>query len=270
MAPSASPPIELFAIGTELVKGLIQDTNSHWIAGQVNELGGHLRRITVLTDEKEEVIRALQDAVDRGAGLLIATGGLGPTPDDLTVEAVSEWAGVPVTVSDAAVDDYCERRKVPREELGENLLRMARCPEGAEALVNPVGWAPCIRAEVKDATLFIMPGPPREMQALFTRYIAPHISASYEIRSATMRLEVEMWESEVSPLMEEIMRRHPGVYLKAYVALRNSPEERLPVDLVAAGADAASAQALLHAALDDFADMVREKGRSIDYYSAEA
>jgi nicotinamide-nucleotide amidase len=263
------PAIEIFAIGTELVRGLIQDTNSFWLAGQIAELGGDLRRVTLLTDDKEEIRSALQNAVERGAGILIATGGLGPTPDDLTVEAVSEWLGLPVEVSEVAAADYCERRKLTREELGENLLRMARCPRGAEVMTNPVGWAPCIGVEVGGARLFIMPGPPKEMQALFTRYIAPTISESYEVRSASLRVNVDLWESEVSPLMEATMARHPGVYLKAYVALRNSPEEKLPVDLVATAADAASAQALLQAALDDFAAQVRDKGRSIDYYTAE-
>lgn len=263
------PFIEIFAIGTELVRGLIQDTNSFWMAGQIAEFGGQLRRVTLLTDDKTEITSAFQNAIDRGAKILIATGGLGPTPDDLTVEAVSEWLGVPVRVSDAAVEDYCERRKMTREELSENLLRMARCPEGAEVMTNPVGWAPCIGVEAKGARLFILPGPPKEVQALFPRYIAPFISDAYEIRSASLRVNVEMYESEVSPLMEATMRRHPGVYLKAYVALRNSPEEMLPVDLVATAEDAVKAQELLAAAVDDFAAQVREKGRSIDYYAAE-
>ncbi|MBW3623027.1 MAG: competence/damage-inducible protein A [Armatimonadetes bacterium] len=277
MESSVNPPeaanhplIEIFAIGTELVIGRIQDTNSTWLAEQITELGGRIRRVTLLTDEKEEIIRALQDSVDRGTRILIATGGLGPTPDDLTVDAVAEWIGVPVVTSDVAVEDYCRRRSLTREELSENLLRMARCPEGAEVMTNPVGWAPCIRVEAKGVRLFIMPGPPKEVQGLFPRYIAPYISESYEIRSASMRVEVDLWESEASPLMEATMERHPGVYLKAYVALRNSPEERLPVDLVATGEDAASAHAILHAALDDFAAQVRQKGRSIDYAAEES
>jgi nicotinamide-nucleotide amidase len=267
---SASPTyIEIFAIGTELVRGLIQDTNSFWMANQITELGGQLRRVTQLTDDKEEIIRALNDATERGTRILIATGGLGPTPDDMTVESVAEWLNVPVIASEVALEDYCARRSVKREELNEGLLRMGRAPEGAEVMVNPVGWAPCIGVDAKAARLFIMPGPPKEMQALFSRYVAPFISESYVTRSATLRVEVDMWESEVSPLMEAGMAARSGVYLKAYVALRNSAEEKLPVDIVATGDDAAGAQSLLNVALDDFAARVREKGRSIDYHAVE-
>ncbi len=268
-SPSSQPLIEIFAIGTELVIGRIQDTNSFWMAERITELGGRLRRVTLLTDEKEEIIAALEDAVKRGAGILIATGGLGPTPDDLTVEAVSDWLGVGVTMSDAVLDDYSHRRNIPRDELTDNLLRMARCPEGSTAMTNPVGWAPCIRVERDGVNLFIMPGPPREMQALFDRYVAPFISATFETRTASLRVNVDMYESEVSPLMEATMAAHPGVYLKAYVALRTTAEERLPVDLVATGDDAAGAQALLQVALDDFAEQVRSLGKSIDYYAQE-
>jgi molybdenum cofactor synthesis domain-containing protein len=266
---ASHPLIEIFAIGTELVLGRIQDTNSFWMANQISELGGRLRRVTQLVDDKIEIQRALQDSVERGTRILIATGGLGPTPDDLTVEAVAEWAGLPVKVSEVAIDDYCQRRNIRPEEISDGLRRMARCPEGAEVMTNPVGWAPCIGLDVQQARLFIMPGPPKEMQALFARYLAPYISATYETRSASLRVNVDMWESEVSPLMEATMASHPGVYLKAYVALRNSPEEKLPVDLVASGESPKDAQDRLQSALDDFSRMVREKGRSIDYYADE-
>ena len=259
---------EILSVGTELLLGDIMDTNAVLLSKSLAEMGISLTYRATVGDNWERLLTALRAAASR-ANLILTTGGLGPTPDDLTVESVSEWLNVPVQVSEVAVADYCERRNLNREDLSEGLLRMARAPEGAEVMTNPVGWAPCIGVEAGAARLFIMPGPPKEMQALFTRYIAPYISASYEVRSASLRLEVDMWESEVSPLMEATMARHPGVYLKAYVALRNSPEEKLPVDLVASGEDAASAQANLQAALDDFAAQVREKGRSIDYYAAE-
>src|SRR5438067_13321024 len=81
--------IELFAIGTELVLGRIQDTNSHWMAQRIAELGGNLRRVTQLVDDLDDIVDALRDSLQRGAGMIITSCGLGPTPDDLTVEALA-------------------------------------------------------------------------------------------------------------------------------------------------------------------------------------
>src|SRR5437868_9698012 len=82
-------PVEIFSIGTELLIGRIQDTNSFWLAEQVSELGGTIGRITIVGDHAPTIVEALGDAVRRGAGTIMTTGGLGPTPDDLTVECVA-------------------------------------------------------------------------------------------------------------------------------------------------------------------------------------
>src|SRR5207247_10383630 len=86
---AAGTPIELFAIGTELVLGRIQDTNSYWMAQRITELGGNLRRVTQLVDDLDQITEALSDSLRRGTGIIITTGGLGPTPDDLPVPPVA-------------------------------------------------------------------------------------------------------------------------------------------------------------------------------------
>src|SRR5713101_1780564 len=88
-----SGAIEIFAIGTELVMGRIQDTNSYWMAQRIAELGGVVRRLTTLSDDLEDIVHALRDSLARKTDLIITSGGLGPTPDDLTVEAVCRVVG---------------------------------------------------------------------------------------------------------------------------------------------------------------------------------
>src|SRR5438132_14285810 len=87
-------PIEIFAVGTELVLGRIQDTNSFWMAQRIGELGGVVRRITQLADDVDDIAHAIRDSLRRGTSIVITCGGLGPTPDDLTVEAVSAATGL--------------------------------------------------------------------------------------------------------------------------------------------------------------------------------
>ena len=108
--------VEIFAIGTELVTGLILDTNSHWLAGEVAVAGGEVRRITVLADDLEVLTAELRAAVARRARVIITTGGLGPTPDDLTVDAVAKLAGCGVATPPEVLADYARRRGISLEE----------------------------------------------------------------------------------------------------------------------------------------------------------
>lgn len=263
----SSPTIEIFSIGTELVMGRIQDTNSYWIAQQVAQLGGAVRRITLIPDNRDDIIRCLKDGVERSADVIITTGGLGPTPDDMTVECVATLLGTSTAAHEPTLEDYMRRRNLTsRDDLTPNLVRMATVPNGTEVMQNPVGWAPCLRAAIGDTKLFILPGPPKEMEALFTLYIARYISENYATKSASLRVLVNMFESQVSPLMQAVMERFPGSYLKAYVALRESPEHNLPVDIVATGGSAAEAQEMLQQSVEYFAHLVQEQGKSLEYY----
>ena len=90
---SDRPAIEIYSIGTELLNGQIQDTNSFWMAQQIAALGGYVRRIAILDDDMDELTGVLKDACQRGTRVVITTGGLGPTPDDMTVEAIAKIMG---------------------------------------------------------------------------------------------------------------------------------------------------------------------------------
>src|SRR5918998_2661331 len=124
-------PVEIFSIGKELLIGRIQDTNSFWIAQQITDLGGTMQRITVIDDDQPTIVQALRDAVARGARTIVTTGGLGPTPDDLTVASVCELLGVGQVLDRAVVADYLRRRAITEDELTPALKAMGTIPEGA-------------------------------------------------------------------------------------------------------------------------------------------
>jgi molybdenum cofactor synthesis domain-containing protein len=260
-----SPTIEICSIGTELVMGRIQDTNSCWIAGQVAQLGGQVRRITLVPDDRDDILACWNDGIARGADIVISTGGLGPTPDDVTAECLAVLMGTNLRVHEPTLEDYMRRRNLTsRHDVTPNLIAMATVPDGAEVLRNPEGWAPCIHAHVADTDLFVLPGPPREMQALFNLYIAGFLADNYTAKSASRRVLVNMFESEVSPLMQAVTEKFPGSYLKAYVALRQSLEHSLPVDIVATGPSASEAETTLHQAIAHFATLVADKGKTME------
>ena len=257
--PAVTSPVEIFSIGTELLIGRIQDTNSFWLAQQIADLGGAVQRITVVGDDQPTIVGALRDAVDRGARTVVTTGGLGPTPDDLTVAAVAELLSVDTVVDRPTVADYLRRRGIREEELTSALIAMATVPEGTAAFPSPAGWAPLSRADVGVCSIFLLPGPPQEVQAIFARYLADHFGGDRGSRSVVHRVYVDMWESEVSPLLQRVMEAVPGTYCKGYIALGN--QRFLPIDVVARGDDDARAHAALDRALDMLAELVNETGR---------
>lgn len=264
---SSSPVIEVFSIGTELIMGRIQDTNSHWLSQQIAQLGGALRRMTMVPDDLAEVVTALGHAIDRETDIIVTTGGLGPTPDDLTVEAIARLLNTTPVLHEPTLEDFMRRRNITdRSQVTQPMIKMATVPDGAAVFQNHVGWAPCIRVQKDRSTLFILPGPPREMEALFNGYVAEYISASYQTKSAALRVVVNMFESEVSPLLQAVMEQYPTTYLKAYVAMRHSMEQGLPVDIVATGTDAADAQHLLQAAVESLSQLVTERGKRIELF----
>ena len=113
----------------------------------------------------------------------------------------------------------------------------------------------------------ILPGPPKEMEAVFSMYVDDFITSRTPMKSAALRVTVEMFESEVSPLLSEVMDRLPNTYLKAYVAMRESFGGGLPVDLVASGTTSEAAHARLREALAIFTELVTARGRQIEYLS---
>lgn len=259
------PGVEIFSIGTELVMGRIQDTNAFWMAQELVDLGATMRRITVLPDDIDTILEALDGAVQRRTDVVLTSGGLGPTPDDLTVDALSTLLGVPAVVHEPTLDAYVHRRQLSgRGELTPALLRMATVPTGAQVYQNPAGWAPCISITKGATTFFALPGPPPEMQAVFTMHLVPFFAQTYPSRAAALRVAVDMYESELVPLFAQVRERYPSTYLKGYIALggRETPHG-LPLDIVARSTPEAPAETILQQAVAYLSDLVAAHGRTL-------
>jgi nicotinamide-nucleotide amidase len=217
-------------------------------------------------DDLDQITAALVESLARGTGLIITTGGLGPTPDDLTVEGVARALNRGTVIDEPTLDDYMRRRSLTsRDELSAGLMKMATVPEGSEVRQNPAGWAPCTFVRHEAGVIVIMPGPPKEMEAVFTMHVSEAIGAASEHKTAALRVVVNMFESEVSPLMQEVMARYPGTYLKAYVAMRDATGQVLPVDLVSTGADDHTARQTLQEAVAFFGELVTARGKTMEY-----
>jgi nicotinamide-nucleotide amidase len=262
---SGEPTVEIFSIGTELVMGRIQDTNSFWMAQELVALGATMRRITVLPDDLETIVNDLERTVTRDTTVVLTSGGLGPTPDDLTMQALSMLVGVQPVVHEPTLDAYVQRRNLSgRGELTEALLRMATVPEGAQVYQNPAGWAPCVSVSKAPTTFFALPGPPKEMQAVFTMCIVPYFTLTHPAHAASLRVAVNMYESELAPLFAQVRVRYPSTYLKGYIALgsRDTPEG-LPVDIIARSAEGIPAETILQQAVAYLSALVAARGQTL-------
>jgi nicotinamide-nucleotide amidase len=163
---------EIISVGTEILLGEITDTNASYLARSLPTLGIDLYWVSQVGDNQGRLVEILRRAWNR-SDLTIITGGLGPTPDDLTRQALAEAAGVPLTPhapSVATLEAFFE--KLGRVMPEQNRVQ-ALCPAGAEMLDNNCGTAPGIRMTLHAAALVVMPGVPHEMKAMFERHILP-------------------------------------------------------------------------------------------------
>jgi molybdenum cofactor synthesis domain-containing protein len=215
----------IIAIGDELLSGYTLDTNSNWIALRLRALGIHLKRTTQIRDREIEIVEQVRrDLADSEVKAVICTGGLGPTPDDRTFAALGQALGRELVVEEA-VRERIERRLarmvdaklVDSAELTEGHLRMARIPAGPLAVLhNRVGTAPGVVYEVEGTRLFVLPGVPAEMKAIFEEeveaaYLAGGTAAT--VRELRLRFAVEgrFW-----PVLKELEETHPDVAVGSY------------------------------------------------------
>jgi nicotinamide-nucleotide amidase len=170
---------EIIAIGTELTTGAKLDTNSQWLSQELSAVGIPVKFHTTVADDLDANIAVLQAAVDR-ADLVIITGGLGPTLDDLTRESLAAVMKTPLTLHEPSliiIRDMFTRRQ--REMPARNVVQ-AMFPEGSEVILNPRGTAPGIFATISRAgrthsRVFCMPGVPSEMKGMFQEFVLPKI-----------------------------------------------------------------------------------------------
>src|SRR3954452_14292696 len=183
--------------GTEVLTGRVRDTNGPWLADRLLELGIELAHITICGDRAEDMEAALRFQADQGCDLIVTSGGLGPTADDLTMEVVARFCG-----RGLLHDPELEQRiqaivrpllarypRIDEEALRKGSEKQATVPEGV-AIIEPAGTAPgAVVTPVNSdrPAIVVLPGPPRELQAMW----APAVATEEFQRAAAGRVEYE-------------------------------------------------------------------------------
>jgi len=203
---------EIIAVGSELLTPDRVDTNSLFLTEELNKLGIEVLRKTIVGDHRELLAAAFRDALNR-VPVVIASGGLGPTEDDLTRETVAELLGRRLQRNEAVVKAIEARFRSFRREMPEVNLRQAMVPEGAEVLENPRGTAPGLWLEDKGRIIALLPGPPRELKPLFKEQVLPRLERRVSgTRMYSRELRVTgLGESHVEERIREIYLRYKDV-----------------------------------------------------------
>ncbi len=200
--------------GTEVLTGRIADRNGPWISERLAELGVEVAHITVVGDRPEDLESALRFMAGAGMDLIVTSGGLGPTADDLTADVVARFAGVAMVLDEeieekiaAILRNFARRFRFDEEAVREANRKQAMVPEGSQPL-DPVGTAPGLVVPAEGRMVIVLPGPPRELQpmwprALETRSVRAVLSRATPLLSYTLRM-FGIPESEIAKSLREI------------------------------------------------------------------
>src|SRR6184192_1063690 len=166
---------EIIAIGSELLSPNRSDTNSLWLTDQLNRIGIDVKLKTIVGDDDARLEEVVKDAVKRSR-VVITTGGLGPTEDDITRKVVARALGKRLSLDERVLEEIRERfRSFGIANMPERNSRQAMVIEGATVLPNPNGTAPGLLVKHQDCVVALLPGPPREMKPMFENHVLPRI-----------------------------------------------------------------------------------------------
>jgi nicotinamide-nucleotide amidase len=244
--------VEIIAIGDELTTGQRLDTNSQWLAERLLEIGVPVAFHTTVGDQLADNVLVFRQACER-ADIVVATGGLGPTADDLTRQALADLAGVPLVQDDASlthIKALFARRK--REMPPSNVIQ-AQFPQGSRAISNPHGSAPGIDFTIKTggdraARIFALPGVPAEMKEMWAASVAPAIQEMLGVRKSIAHYRIKCFgvgESDLEAMLPDLIARdrYPTVGITVHQAT-------ITLRITAEGETADAARAAMQPTID--------------------
>jgi nicotinamide-nucleotide amidase len=242
---------EILAIGSELLTPYRTDTNSLWLTERLNSIGIDVQLKTIVGDDEAIMDEVVSDAIKR-SNIIISTGGLGPTEDDVTRKVFSRVTGRQLKLDYEILENLRRRMESRGYKMTPNNERQALVPRGATVLANPNGSAPGLRIDHEGKLIVLLPGPPRENQPMFDNYIFPDLEKmSKGVRIAKRLLKVVgLGESAMDDMIAPIYKEYNDV--TTTVLFTNTEIE---VHLIASADRVERAQARV----DELAEKLEEK-----------
>jgi nicotinamide-nucleotide amidase len=263
--------MEIICVGNELLIGKTLNTNAQWLAKRATTLGIVVKRITTVGDDIDEIAKAVREALERKPRFIITTGGLGPTFDDKTLEGVAKALNRKLELNEKALkmvkekyEEYAKAGKIGAVEMTPHRVKMARLPEGAEPLPNPVGTAPGVLIKADGTDLIALPGVPSEMEAIFDEHVAAVLrkEAGDVTFFETSIYADNIMESTLAPLIDITMHDNPYVYIKSHP--RGAEKKpHIEIHLSTTAKDSKNAKDHLGKAIIQLSELIKEKGGKV-------
>lgn len=237
---------EIIAIGTELLLGQIVDTNSSWMGGQLALAGIDSHFQTKVGDNQARMVECIRLALSRSDAVILC-GGLGPTQDDITREAIAEFTGTRLVRHDAIAEHIRAMFEKRGREMAPSNLRQADVPEGASTIEQMPGTAPGLVCPIGDQVIYAVPGVPHEMRTMLEGTVLPDLKRRAGVTSVIKSRVLRTWGYTESGLADLLADRIADLDKsgKATLAFQASGIEGIKVRITAKGSDADSVDSIL-------------------------
>jgi nicotinamide-nucleotide amidase len=268
----AQRTVEIIAAGNELLLGDVLDTNTNWLCRRITGIGGQVRRAVMVRDEPEAIASEIRSALERETDLIIITGGLGPTGDDITLQAVAKATGRPLKLHPEALamlkaryQNLAAEGHIKDPTLTKAREKMAHLPQGSTPVPNPVGTAPAVILQINGSTLISLPGVPEELKGIYEDSLEPTLRRIFgdSFYHETSVITVCSDESSLAPILEEVVRAHPAVYIKSR-ARRLGAGVKLLITLSSAGDGRKEVEGRINRALGHLITALTEAGFEVE------
>ena len=263
--------VEIVVSGNEVLAGDVLDTNSNWLCKKITEIGGRINRIVIVRDIVDDIAQEIKSALSRNTRVIFTTGGMGPTADDLTLEAVAKAASRSLELSSEALAfvaakyrDLASKGSVDDASITPARQKMAILPSGALPLANPVGAAPGVLLSVDTSTIICLPGVPSELTGIFEGSLQEELQTIFGESVYLEKVNTVDCkdESVLAPLLKLVSDKHHKVYVKSR-AKRFGPDVKFRVTLSSAGTTKSEVEQEIEGAFQDLKHVLGISGISI-------
>jgi len=257
---------EIISIGDEILIGMTVDSNSSWMGKELTGLGIEVYQIITISDKKEHIVKTIDESLNR-SDLVLVTGGLGPTSDDITKHTLSEYFDTRLVKDQSVLDDIKELLESRSLHMNENNRKQAEVPEDCKVLHNKMGTAPGMWFEKNGKVLISMPGVPYEMKYIMENHAIPMIKEKFKRSNIKYRLVMTYgtFEAHLAELLEDFEKQLPDVVSMAYLPSSGIIKLRL----TARGEDETEIDKILSEQIDKLYDIIPEYIYGLDGISLE-
>lgn len=255
----------IFSIGNEVVQGRVVNTNATYLGRKLTLLGYNVISVISIPDNRDIISYFFKLALENKPSLIISTGGLGPTYDDITSEVLASVLNVEWVINNEALkaikEKYAERDMV----LTKERIKMAKMPKGAKPIYNPVGTAPGILYKHNSTLIIALPGVPKEMIEMFERYVepmlrekGPRISILEEVFTVK-----HLPESSAAQVISKVMKKYVNVYIKSHPKGHEVKAPLLDIYVMVSSKNENEAKEILHKVVNELKEELIKLGGSI-------